>query len=166
MNINMSEEKLTGRVKWFDNKKGIGFITVVDGEKKDSDIFVHHLAVMVSSEQFRYLVQGEYVEFSLAPSSGKSKDKFEFQAANVSGVRGGQLMCETKNESRKTRDDAPVSRGVSVRGSGPREELQETIQTSPSSSSSSQLNEVSVAVETASDKKPRARGRPAKSKIA
>ena len=73
----MSEEKFTGRVKWFDNKKGIGFITVVDGDKKDTDIFVHHMAIVVSSEQFRYLVQGEYVEFTLVPASGNNKEKFE-----------------------------------------------------------------------------------------
>lgn len=113
----MSEARFTGRVKWFDNKKGIGFITVVDGEKKDTDIFVHHNAIVVASEQFRYLVQGEYVEFSIIPAVG---EKFDNQAGNVSGVHGGQLMCETKNDNRKVYS----SEYKSSRGAGPREELE------------------------------------------
>jgi len=59
-------ERLLGRVKWFNNKAGYGFITVTDGSHSGSDIFVHHSAIGVSSEQYRYLVQGEYVEFGLS----------------------------------------------------------------------------------------------------
>ena len=60
--------RLTGRVKWFNNKTGFGFISVVGGNdqfKDASEIFVHHSAVTVSQEQYRYLVEGEYVEFSV-----------------------------------------------------------------------------------------------------
>ena len=53
--------RLTGRVKWFNNKTGFGFISVVGGNdqyKDASEVFVHHSAVMVSQEQYRYLVEG------------------------------------------------------------------------------------------------------------
>ena len=146
----MSEEKFTGRVKWFDNKNGIGFITVVEGEKKDSDIFVHHQSIVVSSEQFRYLVQGEYVEFLLVPASANNKDKFQVQADSVSGICGGQLMCETKNENRSTRVSVP--RSVSTRGSGPREELLE-------------MEPVKEEAVWEEKKKPRGRGRPSKNSL-
>ena len=86
---------LTGRVKWFNNKAGYGFITVTDGPKSGSDIFVHHSSVKVDSEQYKYLVQGEYIEFAL---STVASDKHECQATDVSGIKGGKLMCETRRE--------------------------------------------------------------------
>ena len=94
-----SVEKFTGRVKWFNNKAGYGFITVTDGPKSGSDIFVHHSSIKVDSEQYKYLVQGEYIEFAL---STVASDKHECQATDVSGIKGGKLMCETRNESRPT----------------------------------------------------------------
>ena len=55
-----ADVRLTGRVKWFNNKAGFGFVTVLSGEKKDEDVFVHHSGIVVASEQYKYLVQGEY----------------------------------------------------------------------------------------------------------
>jgi CspA family cold shock protein len=111
-----SAEKFTGRVKWFNNKAGYGFITVTDGPKSGSDVFVHHSSVKVDAEQYKYLVQGEYIEFSLATVEN---DKHECQATNVSGIKGGKLMCETRNESRSTfkKDEAsePVKQPRSKR---------------------------------------------------
>ena len=93
--------RLTGRVKWFNNKTGFGFITALgdsDGVKDGIDVFVHHSTIKVAQEQYRYLVQGEYVEFVLSKTADSSKH--EFQAADVSGVKGGKLICETRWESR------------------------------------------------------------------
>lgn len=110
----VEETSITGRVKWFNNKAGYGFITITDGEKSGTDVFVHHSRVVVSSEQYKYLVQGEYVEFEL--SDLENDEKHEFQASNVRGVRGGKLMCETRNENRvnlkskKEDDDSTPSR--------------------------------------------------------
>jgi len=97
---NQNSFRLTGRVKWFNNKAGYGFITVSDGDKKGDDIFVHHTGVIVDNEQYKYLVQGEYVSFDL-----KKMDTgdHEFHAHNVRGVCDGILMCETRNESRIAR---------------------------------------------------------------
>jgi CspA family cold shock protein len=93
-------ERFTGRVKWFNNKAGYGFITVTDGSKAGSDIFVHHSSIKIDTEQYKYLVQGEYVEFCL---SSVSTGDHEFQAGEVSGIKGGKLMCETRNEMRTQR---------------------------------------------------------------
>lgn len=95
--------RLTGRVKWFNNKTGFGFITALtDSElvKEGSDVFVHHSTIKVAQEQYRYLVQGEYVEFVLSKTADSSKH--EFQASDVSGVKGGKLICETRWESRSS----------------------------------------------------------------
>ena len=67
--VTSSSELLTGRVKWFNNKAGYGFITVTDGRQSGSDIFIHHSAINVDSQQYKYLVQGEYVGFSLIKTS-------------------------------------------------------------------------------------------------
>ena len=100
-------ETFVGRVKWFNNKAGTGFITITDGEKSGSDIFVHHSAIITENKQFLYLVQGEYVEFALIPAhKGTSQDNtrtYEFQAGNVRGIKGGKLMCETRLDTRQTR---------------------------------------------------------------
>lgn len=108
-------EKMTGRVKWFNNKTGYGFVTVTDGAKAGTDIFTHHSAIKVESEQYRYLVQGEYVDFSIISTP---EGKHEFQASNICGINGGKLMCETRNEykaSRKVHDSEPVKKPRSVR---------------------------------------------------
>ena len=87
-----STTRETGRVKWFNNKSGYGFIT---RNSSHEDIFVHHSAIKVEQEQYKYLVQGEYVEFVVVETtSGPHK----YQASNVVGVSGGKLMCETKRE--------------------------------------------------------------------
>ena len=94
-----SEEVFLGRIKWFNNKSGYGFITITDGIRAGNDIFVHHSGIIVSNEQYKYLVQGEYVEFKLQKSNGPH----EYQAVDIRGVRGGQLMCETRKELQQVR---------------------------------------------------------------
>jgi cold shock protein len=88
--------RLTGRVKWFNNKSGFGFITVCDGDQKDKDIFVHYSSICAESSQYKYLVQGEYVEFDLVKSD---HENHEYHASNISGIKGGILMCETHRQN-------------------------------------------------------------------
>ena len=120
-----SETIYQGRVKWFNNKAGYGFVTIIDGvdagDKIGTDIFAHHSSINVADEQYKYLVQGEYIEFSL--SSVDTSADYKFQASSISGIKGGKLLCETRNEIRasmpQTRTNTrPSSR---VRGSGPRD---------------------------------------------
>jgi len=87
----------SGRVKWFNNKAGYGFISVHDCEtKEERDIFVHHTEIKVGQNQYKYLVQGEYVEFAIGPITRDGK--LDVHATVVSGMNGGKLMCETRNE--------------------------------------------------------------------
>ena len=50
-----STEPILGRVKWFNNRAGFGFVTVLSGDKKNEDVFVHHTGIVVSSEQYKHL---------------------------------------------------------------------------------------------------------------
>ena len=110
-------DRLLGRVKWFNNRAGFGFVTVLDGEKKDEDVFVHHSGVNVEKEQYKYLVQGEYVSFTMKESDNQDHP---FQAGDVTGVMGGKLMCETRMENRREQsedgEDRPRRRGGGPRG--------------------------------------------------
>ena len=99
---NSSSEHWTGRVKWFNNKAGYGFITITDGSRFGSDIFVHHSVINVENQQYKYLVQGEYVEFDMVRIESS---QHEWQASNVSGIRGGKLMCETRRELKISRNE-------------------------------------------------------------
>ena len=63
-----------GKVKWFDNKKGYGFITPEDGK----DVFVHHTAIQ--GDGYKTLQEGEAVEFDIVQGP-----KGE-QAANVNKI--------------------------------------------------------------------------------
>jgi cold shock CspA family protein len=99
-------DRLLGRVKWFNNRAGFGFVTVLDGEKKDDDVFVHHTGVNVSTEQYKYLVQGEYVSFTMKESDNQDHP---WQAGDVTGVLGGKLMCETRMENKRESNDGEDS---------------------------------------------------------
>ena len=50
---------LSGKVKWFNNDKGYGFIQCGDMD----DIFVHYSSIR--STGYKSLVEGQYVEFEL-----------------------------------------------------------------------------------------------------
>lgn len=50
---------MTGKVKWFNNEKGYGFIEYKDGE----DIFVHYTSIRKSG--YKSLAESQYVEFDL-----------------------------------------------------------------------------------------------------
>ena len=63
--------RLNGKVKWFNDAKGYGFIQRPDGE----DVFVHYTAIQDSG--FRSLSEGQEVEFEVVDGP-KGK-----QAANV-----------------------------------------------------------------------------------
>ena len=95
-------EHLTGRVKWFNNKAGYGFITVTDSSRSGSDIFVHHSSIDVENQQYKYLIQGEYVEFDLIKTDS---EKHEWQSSNVAGIKGGKLMCETRHELKQSKTE-------------------------------------------------------------
>jgi CspA family cold shock protein len=85
--------RLTGIVKWFNNKAGYGFVTALEGEQKGNDIFVHYSSIGGDNQQYRFLTQGEYIDFSLVKSD---TEKYEYLAKKVTGVKGGPILCETR----------------------------------------------------------------------
>ncbi len=72
MSVASVGQRLEGKVKWFNNKKGYGFILRDDA----NDVFVHHTAIQMDG--FRTLRQGDAVYYEL-----RETDKGP-QAVNVS----------------------------------------------------------------------------------
>ena len=63
---------LNGTVKWFNEEKGFGFITV-DGE--DKDVFVHFSGI--NGNGFKKLEEGQKVSFEIVQDATSGKDKAE-----------------------------------------------------------------------------------------
>jgi cold shock CspA family protein len=115
----ISVNKVVGQVKWFNIKAGYGFITLSEGEHIGKDIFVHYSSLNVVNSQYRYLVQGEYVEFNLVKLEG---DKYEYHAVDVRGIKGGPIMCETRRIALESRPEGePRQRNSRNQSSRPRE---------------------------------------------
>ncbi|MGC8559228.1 MAG: cold-shock protein [Phycisphaerae bacterium] len=51
--------RLIGRVKWFNDRKGFGFVTAMNNQ----DVFVHHTTIRCDG--FRTLKEGEMVEYEV-----------------------------------------------------------------------------------------------------
>ena len=95
-------ERVTGCVKWFNNKAGYGFVTILSGENTGNDIFVHHSSISIKGTHYKYLVQGEYISCVIQNCREEDTEaKHEFQAKDVKGILGFNLMCETHNEQKR-----------------------------------------------------------------
>ena len=95
-NETTTSQVFLGCVKWFNNKRGYGFITYKDGET-DNDIFVHHSGIQPQTSQYRTLTTGEYVSFSIKEATNESERN---QAVTVTGVNGGPLLCDQYSKKR------------------------------------------------------------------
>ena len=70
---------------------------MADTDFKGKDIFAHHSSLNVKDEIYKYLVQGEYVEFNIQKMDSGNH---EYQAMNIKGVLQNDLMCETRHKNR------------------------------------------------------------------
>ena len=80
--------KYLGQCKWFNDQLGYGFITIINYDKTNKDIFVHHSGIKPNNSQYKTLRKGEYVIFNIV--DGKNGE----QATDITGINGGPLMCD------------------------------------------------------------------------
>ena len=79
-----------GKVKYFNNEKGFGFISRDNGE---SDVFVHQS--QIKKDGFRSLRLNEEVEFDVEVNKN---DPSKIFAINVTGPEGADVVGTTKEE--------------------------------------------------------------------
>ena len=92
-------KRFQGRVKWFNKRRGFGFIANLD---TDVEVFAHHTGIKPKTECWRVLFEGEYVEFDeIDGRQGK-------QAINITGIRGGQLRCDVPPKNMSQNDPHEV----------------------------------------------------------
>lgn len=110
-----------GRVKWFSTRRGFGVIDTLNEDGSiEGSVFVHHTQVSVADPQYRYLVEGEYVQYTQREQTSKvdgdggesdgddgssthsadDGEQTKYEAVGVKGVYGGMLMCETRKNRR------------------------------------------------------------------
>ena len=77
-----------GQVRWFDKKKGYGFIKIIHGEQNGTDVFFHFSDIQ--SQNYKVLFPGEFVSMDLGERERKQVCK------NITGVYG--LLLLTDNE--------------------------------------------------------------------
>jgi CspA family cold shock protein len=78
----------SGKVKWFDNKKGFGFIAQEQGD----DVFVHHTSIQ--GQGYKTLLEGEVVTFEIIDSDKGPK------ALNVLRAQSNGFHAKTQTEHR------------------------------------------------------------------
>lgn len=101
VNLKMLEGKHTGQVKWFNRRRGYGFIKILKSEESPEDfigkdIFVHQSHITPKQSTYRSLEENEYVEFSLSLDERNTT-----QAVNVTGIMNGTLLCDAHAEKQK-----------------------------------------------------------------
>ena len=107
-------QRYEGCVKFFD--KGYGFITVlrevgsteVVPEEERTTVFVHFSGLRTGEEQFKYLTQGEYVEFITS-----TNEEGKTQATDVTGIAEGLTRCESLAQIRKAKREYTATHRVS-----------------------------------------------------
>jgi cold shock CspA family protein len=106
-NDNEEEEQetgvlLQGRVKWFNDRHGYGYITCISkGSYNEKDIFIHHTNITPKLSNYKTLYPNEYVEFLLGEADkcfdedeNPVDTEYENQATRVTGIMGGPLLCD------------------------------------------------------------------------
>ena len=88
-------EKVQGKVKWFSDQKGYGFIAREDAP----DVFVHHTAIQM--EGFRTLRQGEDVVYEL-------KDGVKGPQASKVTRPEGNGWSDTQENEHATEENASI----------------------------------------------------------
>jgi len=101
-NLKMLSGVHTGQVKWFNRRRGYGFIKIIQSRENESDnhesfigkdVFVHQSHIKPQKSTYRSLEENEYVELGLSVD-----DKNVTQAVNVTGILGGSLLCDVQHE--------------------------------------------------------------------
>lgn len=84
-----------GYVKWFDDKKGYGFVRILtQGDRYEEDVFVHQSNIHPNRSTYRTLRESETVRFNLSTTDERP------QVTDLVGVNG-RLYCDSRVPRRR-----------------------------------------------------------------
>ena len=117
----MTENTEVGKVKFFDHKKGYGFVEVINPESKhvNTEHFLHYSEIKCESN-FKKVIPGEIVSMTVAP---KEDEEGKTVCKNVCGLFGTNLLIDSdqytyrirsKGNNRNNDDDEVVNDDVSL----------------------------------------------------
>ena len=86
ININEEYGQYIGHVKWFNKKKGYGFVTITDGGHQGEDVFCHFSDIM--TDNYKIIYPGEFISCEVETKDGKLICK------KVGGVHGYPLLAD------------------------------------------------------------------------
>ena len=93
----MTEKTNIGKVLWFDQRKGWGFVKIVNPESEflNKEVFVHYSSIQCDNS-FKKLFPGEVLSLNISQNTdeGKIKNGREFVSSNVTGVFGTNLLID------------------------------------------------------------------------
>lgn len=94
----------TGKVVWFDSRKGYGFIKVITPGLycTGSELYVHYTDI--KTDGFKKLLPGECVSMDVV-----SQENEKLKCSNVSGLYGTELLSDNSNWSYRLRSKKSVS---------------------------------------------------------
>ena len=103
----MTENNEVGKVKFFNHKKGFGFIEIINPESKyvGTEQFVHFTEVNCVSD-FKKLIPGEIVSLSVINKPG---DEDKTVCSNVQGLYGTKLFIDSDEYIYRVRSKIPRS---------------------------------------------------------
>ena len=89
----MTENTEVGKVKFFDHKKGYGFVEVINPESKhvNTEHFLHYSEIKCDSN-FKKVIPGEIVSMTVAPKEG---EEGKTVCKNVCGLFGTKLLIDS-----------------------------------------------------------------------
>ena len=82
--------KYIGRVKWFNKKKGYGFINIISEDLNGKDVFCHFSDI--NTPNYKLILPGEYVSCDV----DTKEDDGKLVCKNITGVNGHPLMVDNE----------------------------------------------------------------------
>lgn len=82
-----------GRIIWFDQKKGFGFVMVGEGTEEHKEVFFHFSSIH-SVNSFKKVYPGEYVSLDIEENENTGDPKKKYNGKNITGVNGGPLLVD------------------------------------------------------------------------
>ena len=83
--------KYIGRVKWFNKKKGFGFINIINDDLDGKDVFCHFSDIQTPN--YKLVLPGEFVSCNVETK----EDDGKLVCKNITGVNGHPLMVDNED---------------------------------------------------------------------